>query len=47
MSLTKQACLGLLLLAFNFSTVQAQVTKPDPANFERFVTQVYTGSGAD
>ncbi|NQX78411.1 hypothetical protein [Gilvibacter sp.] len=47
MSLTKQACLGLLLLAFNFSTVQAQVTKPDPANFDRFVTQVYTGSGAD
>lgn len=47
MSLTKHAWLGLLLLAFNLSSLQAQVSKPDPANFDRFIAQVYTGSGAD
>lgn len=47
MSLIKTAWLSLLLLAFNLSSLQAQVSKPDPANFDRFIAQVYTGSGAD
>ena len=28
-------------------TLNAQTTKPNPANFDTFIAQVYTGSGAD
>lgn len=47
MSLTKLFWSGLFFLLFSIPTLQAQTTKPNPANFDRFIAAVYTGSGAE
>ena len=47
MSLTKLFWLGLFCLLLSTPTLQAQTTKPNPANFDRFIAAVYTGSGAE
>lgn len=47
MKLTKLLWFGLICLLFNPAQLSAQTSKPNPANFDRFITQVYTGAGAD